>query len=316
MTDFNPNTSSTAKRLTSRRRWILLALTLLALVCTAVIIALAAPGVVLQILSFAPRGSVESFWQEVETVAGEPSSADALVPRRLPESLILLQPTAAPTLPPSTPTPAPTMNPASATTALPPTHTPSPPTITPSPTESANPFAGWFSQATVPSGVVLSAEGYLRLALSADDTFASALWFGESVAGESLGIVELHESAIPALCSQIFNNCRTDRYRIDRVDFRPGGLMVYGSINLGVGWQSLGVALLLDDSRRSLRAAGVIVGDAVYQVPSGGPIASILSDLAARGNAALERLRVQGAGYDLGLTELFFDDDRFIAVLG
>lgn len=331
----NSNTSQPPRRLTSRWPLRLLLVLLIALALT-VAVALIAPGLVLQLLSFNPQGDVETFWETIEQTENsqpsqqvEISSGDGVVPRRLPQALIARQPTAS-TLPP-TPTLAaatqlpPTLiaatqaPPTLATaTQLPPTPTliattQAPPTL--APTGTVNPYADWFAQASVPAGVVVTGSG-LTLGLQADDTFASALWFGESIDGGSLGIVEFPESAIPNMCARVFNGCRTERYRIDRVDFRPGGLMVYGSVNVGMVWQSLGVALLLDDDKRSLHVAGVIVGDTVYQAPTSGPIATVLNDLTRRGNAALAGLRVQGGGYDLPLTELFFDDDRFIAVLG
>lgn len=328
MTEFNSNTSRPIKRLTSRPRWGLrLLLVLLIMLALGVAVALLAPGLVLQLLNFAPQGDIETFWETIEHAEAvenpRDDAAENGVPRRLPEALVARQPTPSHTPPPPTPTVFTTattaLSQATATLAatLPPaTETAQPPTFIPSPTGTVNPYADWFASASVPPGVVLTSEGFLTLGLQAGDTFASALWFGESITGGSLGIVEFQETAIPSLCEKLFNGCRTERYRIDRVDFRPGGLLVYGSVNIGALWQSLGVALLLDDDRRSLRVAGVIIGRMVYQAPSSGPIASVLNDLAGRGNAALSGLRVQGGGYDLPLTELFFDDDRFIAVLG
>jgi hypothetical protein len=322
MTEINSSTPPSKERLTSRPRWALrLLLALLVALALVAAIGLLAPGLVLQLLSFAPQGDVETFWEiieQAESVESIPERdgppQDGGVPRRLPEALIARQPTASPTALPPTPTEVLTATPAAATEP-PATVTPIPPTLTPAPTGTVNPYADWFAEAAVPSGVMVTGSG-LTLGLQANDTFASALWFGTSIDGNSLGIVEFPESAIPNMCAKVFNGCRSDRYRIDRVDFRPGGLMVYGSINLGVLWQSLGVALLLDEDKRSLRVAGVIINDTVYQAPTSGPIASLLNDLTVRGNAALAGLRVQGGGYDLPLTELFFDDERFIAVLG
>ena len=65
----------------------------------------------------------------------------------------------------------------------------------------------------------------------------------------------------------------------------------------------------------TLHLGGMILNAEVYDVPETGQIATILTDLTNRGNAALKALNVYADNYGLTIAQLYFDDNRFIALL-
>ncbi len=286
------------------------------------------PPLLLRVLNFVPRGEVDTYWTQLEQQASvAPQPLPAILSTRRPTLVAALptdtrQPgtatfTAAPTL-----TATPVRVTASPTAATPDQATPLPsdtPTLTPTdpPTPTpTNPYADYFSVAFEPDSVRVLARGYLNLSLQGSKTFANALWVGRDTNDQPFGVAEFDESAIPALCQQYFKNCVSSHFRVDQVDFRPGGMMVYGSVNvLGLYWQPVGVALLLDSTRTHLKLAGMVWNGEVYEMPTTGPLASTLKDLANRGNAALDHLNIYASGYDLTVAELYFDDTRLMVVL-
>lgn len=283
----------------------LAALTLL--ISAAAAVALFAPGIVLRLFTFDSRGDVEQFWQTLES-----QTTDAPAP--LPESLFARLPTSTPPMIAAAPTSAPTPEPLPTQSAAPPTD--APPTETPTPTATpVNPYHVWFRYAEAPSTVFVIAEGYMDLSFNRGGLFANAAWVGESHLGKPLGIVEFAEEALPLLCATYFNGCRTPLYRVDRVDFRPGGMVLYGSINAGVQWQQVGLALRLNEDRRTLALAGIVLNGEVFAPPTSGRLADILNDAIGRGNQALQVMRLESPPYDLRLSEIWFSDGLFVAVM-
>jgi len=287
------------------------------------------PALILRALNFVPRGSVETYWHEVEqqSITSEPQALPAILSTRL-ATRVALAPTAVSTeqvsnTPSVTPMPTlartatvpPTGSPQA--TALP-TNTPtsvSTPIPTPTPTPT-NPFADYFSSAFQPQKVHIFSRGYLDLSMNGSQTSANALWIGKDTGNQPLGIIEFDENAIPQLCQLYFNNCRDPRFRIDKVDFRPGGMEVYGSINVvGLFWQQVGVVFLLDANNVTLHLGGMIWNDEIYEVPKSGQIATTLTDLTNRGNAALKGLTIDADNTHMTIAQLYFDDNRFIVVL-
>ena len=309
-------------RSTRALRRVLIILVVLALLIGSAI--LFGPQLLLRALDFVPRGKVETYWTQLEQQASvEPQPLPAILSTRRPTVVAALptdtrQPgtatfTAAPTL-----TAAPVAIPVSPAAAMPDQATPLP-SDTPTPTDPptpTNPYADYFSVAFEPDSVRVLARGYLNLSVQGSQTFANALWVGRDTNDQPFGVAEFDESAIPALCQQYFKNCVSPHFRVDQVDFRPGGMMVYGSVNvLGLYWQPVGVALLLDSTRTHLKLAGMVWNGEVYEMPTNGPLASTLKDLANRGNAALDHLNIYASGYDLTIAELYFDDTRLMVVL-
>ena len=319
-----------AKRRFTPRRFLIL---LLALVAVGLLLVLVLPTIMLRVLNFVPRGDLQDFWNEVQhETRTAPIALPSILQTRLPIQVVAL-PTATATnttVPAAaTATPQPTQPVVKRTTPLAratqpateaaaPTLVPSE-TLTPSPTlvsTATNPYAAWFSSAFEPDKVRILSKGHIDLTLNGGDAFANALWVGKDTDDLPLGIAEFDENAIPQLCAVYLNNCRDPRFRIDKVDFRPGGMLVYGSVNVAnLFWQQVGVVLLLDENGLTLKIAGMIWNDEVYEVPKTGQVAVTLNDLTARGNAALSTLDIFAPGYDLTIAQMYLDDNRFIVVL-
>lgn len=282
---------------------------LLLITCIAVA-ALLSPGTVLRLFNFDRRGDLETFWHELEPEVTQAILLPPVLREQLPTA------TRAPTL---TPTRSAPLAAQPTVTEIPliadPTElpfTPETPTPTPTPTSI---YQAWFRTSTIPEVVLVKAEGYMNLSFHRTGLFANAIWVGESYVGQQLGILEFEETAVEMLCELYFNNCRTPFYRVDRVDFRRGGMVVYGGINVGFWWQDVGVALVLNPDNRSLRFAGVLLDEELYAPPTQGRIADVINDLVTRGNAALQQLTIQADAYTLHFSEMWFDEDRFVAVL-
>ena len=312
----------TKRRLTLRRFLILL----LALLALSLVLVLVLPTIMLRVMNFVPRGDLQNFWNEVQLETGTaPAALPSILQTRRPvvvnalptasatSSLIAPSATQTPRIPSATPQVASQALETAAPTLLPSATSTPAPTLEPTP---ANPYADWFSSAFEPAKVRILSRGHIDLTINGGDAFANALWVGQDTGDLPLGIAEFDEEDVPHLCEVYLNNCRDPRFRIDKVDFRPGGMLVYGSINiLNLFWQQVGVVLLLDENGLTLKIAGMIWNDEVYEVPKTGQVALTLNDLTERGNAALSTLDIFARGYDLTIGQMYLDDNRFIVVL-
>lgn len=254
------------------------------------------PGSALQILNFDRRGDLETYWETIE-----PQTTREVAD--LPPILLDGLPTARPSL-----TPAPSRTPDAS-------QTPAPtssffPTALPT-----NPYQAWFRTAYIPRILQVNAEGFLNVGFQQSGLFADAVWVGENYNGTPLGILEFDESAIGLLCEAYFNGCESPLLQVNRVDFRRGGMVVYGRVNTGLWWQEVGVVLLLNPDNRTLDLGGLLVNEEIYAPPEDGQLAAVLDDLLRRGNAALTALTVQADDLTLRFAQMWFDDQRFIAVL-
>ncbi len=233
-----------------------------------------------------------------------------------PTATPIQMPTIRPDLPTSTPhTPQPT-----ATVA--PTATPIPQTNTVATSEpSASGYKTWFVTYRPPNQVIVrsaTTDGK-PVSVQADqaDAIAETFLVGESVAGQPLAIAEYHESALASLCEFWMNGCRNDRYRIDRIDFREGGMIVYGDINVGdLGWyEGIGIALRLQADRITFEPAGMIWGGELFDLPDSGPLADQIAHLARVGNNGLVNLHMDLDNFSLELAELRLNDDSLLLIL-
>lgn len=296
--------SITSKGLTSRR-WscccaLLISLLSLAFVTIAVTVVLLAPETVLRLFSFEARGDIEQYWQTLES---QTTAAHAPIP----ESLFARLPTSTPPPTVAVPTGAPTLESALLTATESPISTPTDAPV--------NPYQAWFRYAEAPLVVFVRAEGYMDLSFNRGGLFANAAWVGESHLGKPLAILEFPEEALTLLCEIYFNRCQTPLYRVDDVDFRPGGMVIYGSISIGIGWQRVGVALRVNEDRRTLGLGGVILNGEVFAPPTSGRLADILNEAIGRGNQALRTLHLDAPPYSLRLSEIWFTDGLFLAVM-
>lgn len=288
------------------------------------------PDLLLRGLNFEPAGSVDAvFARPTPPPAAAASAAPPLV------ALLLAMPAEPSMLPTQTPrhtdtpmlpthTPAlPTQTPRPTDTLLPdaPTQTPTltdtaAPSPTQTPTQTPTPTAG-FQRVDTPAQLTVYAPGYVDVTVPTGDTYAESVVFAQRADGAVAAAFAFRETALESLCAVVLNGCRAAAFRVESVDFRQNGFVVYGSVNVGTAWQALGVAVALDDPAvLRMRIAGVVYDGVVYRLPSSGQIADALAGLLARANAALADLTLRAGGYALPLRQLVFEDDRLTLLWG
>lgn len=176
-------------------------------------------------------------------------------------------------------------------------------------------YSGWFQSTESPDTITLDTGGSGRFTVDSAGTFAETVVIGESVEGDSLGVVEYSEEALDDICAAWLGGCATEHYRVQRVDFRPQGAILYGSVNLGGLWQEAGIALVVTPDRMGFEAVGVVLDGMLYAVPAEGEIAELVHRLVTEGNTALRRVRVQAGDRLLALAEMQVTDDRLTLIL-
>jgi hypothetical protein len=200
--------------------------------------------------------------------------------------------------------------------------TPSPSTPEAGLTPTGLSYTDWFLTSTTVSDVTvysMTSNGPITMT-SADaqrEGFAEAFLIGESIEGSPLAVAEYREDALGSLCDFWMSGCKTNRYRIERLDFRPGGMIVYGDINIeGVYWyENVGVALQLNADRISFEPVGIVWDDELFALPESGPFADRIAELAALGNRSLAALRMEIGGTPVRLAELRLTDEQFLLIL-
>ncbi len=286
---------------TSRRRvtWIVWLIPMVLICCLAVfLLAPAVPGVILRFIGFTPKGSVETFWEEQAA-------------QMTPLSIVGNLPAAPPTVeggvagvPGNTPTPVIIAG----ATATPPPGNSAPTAGTGGPS-----YTGWFQAASVPQTLsITSSMGSVSASLA--EAHVADARFGTGVDGFPLGVIRYQENAIDGICATWLRGCATDQFRLNAVDFRPGGMVVYGSVNAGGIVQTLGLVLTAGADAKSLVAQGIVLGGQLYAVPQSGDIANYVSEAISRSNEALGQLQVQAAGMNLGLVQMQFADDSLTLI--
>jgi hypothetical protein len=239
-----------------------------------------APQVILTHLDFEARGLLEDFWADRRFAVDVTESAPA--PRRLPTrdplpALLLALPTAA--LQPAQPTPL---------------NSPDLPV----------------DRLAAPIYINLYAEGYVDVTVPTDQTFAESFAFVRQPDDAVTAAFAFREKALTQICSVWLNDCQMPLARLESVDFRQDGVIVYGSVFLGAFWQTLGVILVPADGGQGVGFAlgGVVIDGKVYRVPRTGAVADALSDLLDRANRALDRLTLRTPNYTLALRQIALDD--------
>ncbi|MBN2471561.1 MAG: hypothetical protein JXN59_12635 [Anaerolineae bacterium] len=275
----------------SRRRatWIVWVIPVVLICCLAVwLLAPALPGVILRFVGFTPKGNVETFWQEQATQA-------------TPVSVIGGLPPAPPVVAGSTPaglasTPTPVA--VAGATATPGSNG----------AVTGTGYTGWFQSSAMPQTLTITSTTG-RVSTSIAEAYVSDARFGMGVDGFPLGVIRYQENAIDGICATWLRGCATDQFQLTSVDFRVGGMVVYGAVNAGGITQSLGIVLTLGADAKSVVPQGVVLGGQLYAVPQSGDIASYVSEAISRSNAALGQLQVQADGLTLGLVQMQFADE-------
>jgi hypothetical protein len=240
-----------------------------------------APQVILTQFEFEEQGALEDYWVawrfEIDPTLNAPAQRRPLPTRDPLAALLLALPTVTPQPEQPTPLPAPTL---------------------------------LIERLTAPNYINLYAEGYVDVTVPTDQAFAESFTFARQSGGEIAAAFAFRENALDQICSVWLNDCELPLVRVESVDFRQDGMIVYGSVFLGAIWQTLGVILVLDEGDQGMAFAlgGVVIDETVYRVPRTGPVAETLGDLLDRANRALGRLTLRTTDYTLALRQITFDD--------
>ncbi|GEM_PF-3461024 len=176
-------------------------------------------------------------------------------------------------------------------------------------------YADWFQWANTPDVITIDAGPRGRFTLDSAQMFAETLWIGDGIDGLPLGVMSFREDALGEICDTWLAGCAAEQYRVDRVDFRPGGGVIYGSANFAGFWQDAGLVMTLTSDRAGFDVAGMVLGGTLYAVPTDGDIAHQIGRLVTEGNAVLRQARLITEGYTLAVTEIHLTDDRLTLVL-
>lgn len=254
-----------------------------------------APQVILTQFEFESEGALEDYWVarrfEIDPTLNAPVSRPPLPTRDALAALLLALPTV-------TPVPAqPTSQPAD------PTLQPIQPTPLPAPTLLVD-------RLTAPTYINLYAEDYVDVTVPTEQAFAESFAFVRQSDNAIAAAFAFRENALDQICSVWLNNCELPLVRVESVDFRQDGMIVYGSVFLGAIWQTLGVILVLEEGESGMAFAlgGVVIDEMVYRVPRTGAVAETLGDLLDRANRALGRLTLRTNDYTLALRQITLDD--------
>jgi len=252
-----------------------------------VLLASALPGLILQVVGFRPQGSVDNLWTQVAATPFEVVNLPPAPPAMQNETVG------------GGPTPTPVSvagNSGGAGGSAPAQGS-----------AGASPYQSWFQSYNVPAEIqVSSTTGSVTLRTA--ESFTDAAWFGQAVDGAPLAVISYNEAALDGICRTWLRGCVTEQFQVTAVDFRSGGLLVYGTASLGGLTQALGLALVLGPDMKSVAAQGVVLNGRLYGVPASGDIASYVNQAVAQTNTALSQLRVQADGYALGLVQIRLTD--------
>lgn len=240
-----------------------------------------APQVILTQFEFESEGALEDYWVarqfDLDPTLNAPVQRRLLPTRDPLPALLLALPTATPQPEQPTPLPAPTL---------------------------------LIERLTAPNYINLYAEGYVDVTVPTERTFAESFTFARQPEGGIAAAFAFRENALDQMCAVWLNNCELPLARVESIDFRQDGMIVYGSVFLGAIWQTLGVILALEDgeSGMAFTLGGIVIDETVYRVPRTGPVAETLGDLLDRANRALARLTLRTTDYTLALRQITFDD--------
>ncbi len=118
-----------------------------------------------------------------------------------------------------------------------------------------------------------------------------------STPGTTVYLLTIDESGLNDLLRRgiIAERSRDDRYRDLEIELQPGGLVLYGDVDLGLRWQRMGVLLLQDDSPLTLSTAGIVLDQELYVLPDeGGLLPRLLLPTGRQIQRALRALTVVG----------------------
>ena len=93
-------------------------------------------------------------------------------------------------------------------------------------------------------------------------------------------------------------------------DLKPGGLVIYGDVAVGIGTQRLGAVFTLDANGRQFSLQGFDIGGQIISTPPDGQIAAQVAQLELMGNRALADLQFLENGRQLTIQQIYLEEDR------
>jgi len=145
----------------------------------------------------------------------------------------------------------------------------------------------------------------------AQDIFAKRLERGQTADGQVAYFVDFDEAGLTQYLNYWFANwaARYVNFRNAQVDLKPGGLVIYGDLDLGTKWQRVGAVFNLDESGRQFNFVGVDIDGQLMAAPPAGPIATAAIALTVNGNRALQDLKFIDPAGILAIQQITLTED-------
>jgi uncharacterized protein YigE (DUF2233 family) len=117
---------------------------------------------------------------------------------------------------------------------------------------------------------------------------------GTTATGTTVYVLTLGEESFNALMQRWLpaGGIVDERYRNMRLDLQPGGLILYAEVDVGIGWQQMGLLLLQEGT--SLTPSGLVFGQEVYPLPEEGSLADALQQIGGTIDRVLGALTIVG----------------------
>jgi hypothetical protein len=134
-----------------------------------------------------------------------------------------------------------------------------------------------------------------------------------SLLGTTTYLLSVGEASLNKLVwERVFPEGReTNRYRNGQIDLRPGGLILYADVNLGLRRQRMGLLMRQEEGGLSLSPGGVILKGEVYAMPASRSLVRLLLPSGRQVQRALYALTVVGPlPGEARVEAVRFHDDR------
>lgn len=149
-------------------------------------------------------------------------------------------------------------------------------------------------------------------AFSAETIFAERLERGYTDTGQLAYYIEFNEAGLDQYLNYWFGAWAQETLplRNTRAALKPGGLIIYAEVNLGVRWQKVGAVFNLDESGRQFTLVGVDLDGQLLASPPSGPIAEGVRILEENGNRALRELTIIDPDGNLSIQQIVLTEDK------
>jgi hypothetical protein len=168
--------------------------------------------------------------------------------------------------------------------------------------------------AVQPEQVTVDLSGVGSQTVSGDSA-AYQIASGYDAANAPTTLVYVDEAGLYAeICLRAPTACNgtNAQYRISRVDFQPGGAIIYADVSLGGLTQRVGAVVLITAS--NFQVVGVDVNGMLFSDPPG-ELAGLVNELEQRGNQVLRDFTLTANGMVYSLSEVIIDHTTMTLVL-